>query len=47
MVVGFTSTEYTATGTAEGVEVCVEVLNPPSGGALRPFTVALLPHTGI
>ena len=43
MVVGFSSPQY---DVARLVEVCVELLNPPSGGAVRPFTVALVPLEG-
>ena len=46
MVIGFNSTSYIATETDQQVAVCVDVLNPPSGGALRPFTVTLLPEKG-
>lgn len=42
MVVGFSSTEYAVTGAAEHVMICVDIFNPPSGGALRPFNVAIL-----
>ena len=46
MVIGFNSTSYIAVETDQQATVCVDVLNPPSGGALRPFVVALLPHKG-
>ena len=42
MVVGFSSTEYPVTGAAGHVMICVDIFNPPSGGALRPFNVAIL-----
>ena len=47
MVIGFSSVKYTTTESEEVVEVCVDVLNPPSGGALEPFTVSLLTDEGI
>ena len=43
MVVGFSSPQY---DVARFVKVCVELLNPLSGGAVRPFTVALVPLEG-
>ena len=42
MVVGFSSTEYPVTGGACHVMICVDIFNPPTGGALRPFNVAIL-----
>ena len=47
MEVGFAATEYVADGASGHVAVCVEVLNPPSGGAIQPFIVALLPEKGL
>ena len=46
MVVGFTSTTFTGTETAGHATVCVEVLNPPSGGAVRPFSITMTPQEG-
>ena len=46
MSVGFTYTTYTGTETAGDAKVCVEVLNPPSGGAIQPFSVTVLPGEG-
>ena len=43
-VVGFSSTTYFGTETSGSVTVCVEVLNPPSGGATQPFSASL--HSG-
>ncbi|CAI8045541.1 hypothetical protein GBAR_LOCUS25188, partial [Geodia barretti] len=34
---------YTGSETSGDFAVCVEVLNPPSGGATQPFNVTLLP----
>ena len=45
-IVGFTSTTYTGSETSGDFAVCVEVLNPPSGGATQPFNVTLLPAEG-
>ena len=47
MAVGFSSTTYTTTETIGNVNVCVAVTNPPSGGAVRPFSVTILPGEGI
>ena len=46
MFVGFSSREYTGTETTGDATVCVRVLNPPFGGAIRPFSVSLLPEEG-
>ena len=46
MVVGFNSTTYTGTETAGHARVCVEVLNPSSGGAVRPFSITMFPEEG-
>ena len=46
MEVGFSSTTFTGTETAGYATVCVQLLNPPSGGAVRPFSVTLLPEEG-
>ena len=45
-VVGFSSTTYTGTEKMGVVSVCVEVINHPSGGAIQPFSVTLLPGRG-
>ena len=45
MIVGFSSSEYS--GGERPVTVCVEVVSPPSGGALRPFSLALLAEFGM
>ena len=47
MVVGFSSTTFTTTETTGYANVCVSVTNLPSGGAIRPFTVTILPGEGI
>ena len=47
MAVGFTSMRYTARETEGQATVCVDVINPPNGGAILPFTVALLPERGV
>ena len=47
MTVGFTSMSYTARETEGQATVCVDVINPPVGGALQPFIVALLPEIGV
>ena len=46
MIVGFNSTKYTAIEREEVATVCINVQNPPSGGALSPFTVVLIPAQG-
>ena len=47
VTVGFTSMRYTARETEGQATVCVDVINPPNGGTLLPFTVALLPERGV
>ena len=47
MFVGFSSQTYTAFEITERATVCVEVLNPPSGGAIKRFNVSILPEEGI
>ena len=44
-IVGFSFVEYISSETKENVLVCVDVLS--SEGALRPFTVVILPEEGI
>ena len=44
MFVGFSSRGYTGTETTGHATVCVRLLNPPFGGAIRPFSVSLLPE---
>ena len=46
MIVGFGGTEYSVAGDDDSVSVCVMVTNPPFGGALRPFTIAIHPVEG-
>ena len=46
MFVGFSSRGYTGTETTGHATVCVRLLNPPFGGAIRPFSVSLLPEEG-
>ncbi|CAI8006271.1 hypothetical protein GBAR_LOCUS4624, partial [Geodia barretti] len=46
-VVGFSSATYTGTETSGNVAVCIEILNPPSGGATKPFDAILLPAQSI
>ena len=47
MRIGFTSMRYTARETEGQATVCVDVINPPNGGAVLPFIVALLPERGV
>ena len=47
MVVGFSSATFTTTETTGYANVCVAVTNPPSGGAIRLFTVTILPGEGM
>ena len=47
MSVGFNSTTFTGTETVGHAVVCVEVLNPPSGGAIQPFSLTILPGEGL
>ena len=44
--VGFSTDNYETTENSGNVTVCVDVLVPSEFGALRPFTVALLPIQG-
>ena len=46
MFVGFSSQTYTAFEMTEHVTVCVEVLNPPFGGAIKGFNVCIQPEEG-
>ena len=45
--IGFSSSTYIVTESEQQVTVCVQVLNSESGGALRPFSVSILPEEGI
>ena len=47
MLVGFSSREFRGTETAGVAIVCVRVLNPEFGGAIRPLSISLLPEEGI
>ena len=47
MTVGFSAVSYVTTETEGHVNICVNVLNPAAEGALRPFTVGLLPEPGV
>ena len=47
MFVGFSSQTYTAFEMTERANVCVKVLNPPFGGAIKRFNVSILPEEGI
>ena len=47
MFIGFSSSTYTATESEQQVTVCVQVLNSESGGALRSFSVSILPEEGM
>ena len=47
MFVGFSSQTYTAFEMTEHATVCVEVLNPPFGVAIKRFNVSILPEEGI
>ena len=42
-VVGFSSATYTGTETSGNVAVCIQILNPPFGGATKQFDAILLP----
>ena len=46
ITVGFSKYKYETTESIGNVMVCVDVLTPVNIGALRPFTVALLPKEG-
>ena len=46
MSVGFNSPTFTGTETVGHARVCVEVLNPPSGGAIQPVSLTILPGKG-
>ena len=48
--IGFSSSTYIVTESEQQVTMCVQVqqvLNSKSGGALRPFSVSILPEEGI
>ena len=47
MEVGFSSTTFTGTETDGYATVCVQLLQPAAGGAVRPFSVTLLAVEGI
>ena len=47
MFVGFSFQTYTAFEMTEHATVCVKVLNPPFGGAIKIFNVSILPEEGI
>ena len=47
VTVGFSAVSYLTTETEDHVSICVDVLNPAAEGALRPFTVGLLPEPGV
>ena len=46
MAIGFSGISYVTTETEGHVSICVDVLNPAAEGALRPFTVGLIPEPG-
>ena len=46
MSFGFTSPTFTGTETVGHAPVCVKVLNPPSGGAIQPVSLTILPGEG-
>ena len=46
MIIGFSSTEYTSFEQNEEVMICIDVISH-TGAALRPFTVVVLPVSGI
>jgi hypothetical protein len=46
VTVGFSAMSYVTTETDGHVSICVDVLNPAAEGALKPFTVGLLPEPG-
>ena len=41
MTVGFEAEMYTVTESQELVELSISIIDPPSDGALRPFTLSL------
>ena len=47
VTVGFSAMSYVTTETDGHVSICVNVLNPAAEGALKPFTVGLLPEPGM
>ena len=47
VTVGFNAVSYVTTETEGHVTICVDVLNPAAEGALRPFTVGLIPEPGV
>ena len=47
MLVGFSSQTYMAFEMTEHVTVCVDVLAPPFGGAIKGFNVCIQPEEGI
>ena len=47
VTVGFSAMSYVTTETDGHVSICVDVLNPAAEGALKPFTVGLLPEPGM
>ena len=46
MEIGFSSTTFTGTETDGYARVCVELTNPPFGGAVAPLHVTMLPEDG-
>ena len=47
MFIGFSSQDYTVIESEQQVTICVEILNTEFGGALRQFSVSVLPEEGI
>ena len=46
MIVGFEAEMYTVTESQELVELSITIIDPPSEGALRPFTLLLDTNNG-
>ena len=46
MIVGFEAEMHTVTETQELVELSITIIDPPSEGALRPFTLLLDTNNG-
>ena len=46
MIVGFEAEMYTVTESQELVELSITIIDPPTEGALRPFTLLLYTNNG-
>ena len=47
VTVGFSAMSFVTTETDGHVNICVDILNPAVEGALKRFTVGLLPEPGM